>query len=210
MNDLNEKIIIDPEKLRQRINCVTNEIFDSFRFPGGTSPDGSFSSTVVLVYYNQEDKGFYFLVLPYNSKCKINKNKGYNKENPKDTARREFNEETHLEINTDDLHLLYSIGVSDTVRRGMIHTKYVYYIDGAKVAGHLAEFVFSKINPMDSNNPETGTPVLIPASFLFGILFEKHIHLAKKAIEYLIEDEEGIAIEDKKYAHALLNLSICS
>jgi ADP-ribose pyrophosphatase YjhB (NUDIX family) len=207
MNDLKEKIVRNLDKLKERIHYIMNQVFDSLRFPGGTAPDGSSSSTVVCIVYDEETREFYFLVLPYNSKCKINKDKGHKKEDPKDTARREFNEETHLEINPDDLYLLDSFSVPDTIRKGMIHTKYVYYVDGTKVAGHLAEFVFSKVNPMDIGNPETGTPILIPASYLSEVLFKKHLTLVTKAIEYLLKDENGKAIEDKNYANALVSIN---
>ena len=204
MNNLKEKIITNLKELEKRICCVMNKIFDSLRFPGGTSTDGARSSIVILTLY--ENKEFYFLVLPYR-RLNINKNKGDDTEDPKSTAHREFDEETGLEINVNDLYLLDSYPVADSVRENMIHTKYIYHIDGSKVAGHLKEIVFLEENQEnDAVKYETGTPILIPSRCLFEKLCNKHYGMAYKAIDYLLEDKDGKALEDKDYASALFSL----
>lgn len=214
INNLKSKIITDPKLLKNRIDYVKNqtsnqgETFNQIRFVAGTSSDGLYAAIIVIVFFDKDTLQFYFVVVPYNSKSRFNKTKDrVIGETSRSLARKEVYEETKLQINEKDLVRLYADPCKNTVQEGFTHTKYAYLIDGDKVAGNLDDFAFSKANPADINgHPETGMPVVIPASLISEYLFAKHTKPLMEAIKSILKDEGGRAQYDKDYAFGLSNL----
>jgi ADP-ribose pyrophosphatase YjhB (NUDIX family) len=189
----------DPNVIKQKLEDLRAQGFDTIHLPGGTSKDGSCSSTVVIVKFFKKE--FYFVAMPYNSSAKTNGHNKKDNESPEQIARREVMEETALSIELADLHPLFDVPVKDNRPEhvGKIHRKYFYFAD--TFTGNLFEFK----GPSPIDDGETAAPVMIPASLLMKIIFKGHLEALKTAICYLMEDKENKA-SNKDYAYALLSL----
>lgn len=185
--------------IKQMLSYLKENGYDRVHISGGTSLDGSHYGGIIGYEYDVETKEFYFVGLPYNSTFhRHGDDSSHTKkpgESPKDTAIREFFEETGLKAKPEDLIEVLSYSVKDnrTGMEGKKHEKHFFIVDIKKCSGELASF--EGPNPIDG---ETAAPILIPAQLFAELLFGGHQQALQKAITTLSENRD--------YAFALMNL----
>lgn len=191
---------INLEMIKQKLESLKNLGFTEIHLPGGTSKDGSCASSVVISKFYE--KQLFFVGVPYNPTVRTSNNNKQFGETPEEVAIREAMEETGLVFTKEDLHLLIDYFVDDNriSRRGEKHHKYFFIVE--KFTGSLW-----KIDGANPISKETGEPMMLPAQLFQEVIFKGHFNVVQKAFDYLVEDHDRKAIDDKNYAMALVDLS---
>ena len=176
------KLERDLDVLKSNLKEFANRGYTQIRIPGGTSKSEDHYAGAFTMHYDKQTKQLYFLGVPYNPE--YYKKQGHQDHEKKDcppqfTAVRETYEETGLISEPEDLILVFKYDVIDRNDATKKHTRYFYTL--IKFSGSVSDFGYGP-NLID---PETSTPVWIPAELFKMVLYKGHQEAFKKVIDSL-------------------------
>ncbi len=179
---------INPRVINRQIKHLRSLGYDSIRIPGGKSKGKTKYSGIFAFVVDPNTKRKYLICTPYNSSFHLKEKEkdsvdflDFNKddENPKETAVREFWEETGILLSPERLDFIHKQFVLDNRihwSQKIFHKKYFFSVTlDISILKHLKKESFFE-------KEETKGVILIPIKEISNFLYYRHLNVYNKRI----------------------------